>query len=233
MSLGGIFDGKWANEMQVSCGGYCDAQASLQFLGETSVSIWTLAITTHTWYSVVYARRVYLRPLYSVGIVAAVWIYVFAFNFGAYKSVSPADDEDPTNFFAPTPFWCWISPKYKGHRFAEYIWLWIAGVGNIVVYVPLFLLLRRHLILAREGNFLSAKWYWTPPPPRKIKSDSSSDLEDGEADSEDVRNHCWKMLYYPLAYTILVLPLSVVRWMNFADPGLDPLTMTSLGTATM
>ncbi|KAG8726784.1 hypothetical protein FRC12_023088 [Ceratobasidium sp. 428] len=234
MSLGGIFDGKWAHEAQVYCGGYCDAQASLQFLGETSVSIWTLAVTVHTLFSVVRARRVNLRPLYTFGIVAAVWIYVLAFNFGAYASVNAQGDEDPANLFAPTPFWCWFGPAHKGKGYAEYIWLWIAGVGNIVVYVPLFLLLRGHIVLGSEG-LLSAEWHSTPLPPRSERTgDSASDLSiaTGE-DSEAAREDCWKMLYYPLAYTILVLPLSVVRWMAFANPDLDALTMAPLGTATM
>ncbi|KAG9079007.1 hypothetical protein FRC06_008006 [Ceratobasidium sp. 370] len=177
MSLGGILDAKWAHETQVYCGGYCNAQASLQFLGETSVSIWTLAITAHTGWSVVYAKRLDFRPWFCFGVVAAVWIYVFAFNFGAHASANAVGDDDPANYFAPTPFWCWISSAHKAKKFAEYIWLWLAGVGNIVVYVPLFLLLR-----GEEG---------------------------------DVREHCWRMLYYPAAYTILVLPVSVVRWMGF------------------
>ncbi|KAG9075641.1 hypothetical protein FRC06_009972, partial [Ceratobasidium sp. 370] len=198
MSLGGVLDAKWARETQVYCGGYCDAQASLQFLGETSVSIWTLAITLHTARCATHARRSDFRPWFCFSIVAAVWIYVFAFNFGAYRSVNSIDNDDPANYFAPTPFWCWIGPAHGAKKYAEYIWLWLAGAGNIVVYVPLFLLLRG---------------------------------EEGE-----LREHCWKMLYYPAAYTILVLPLSVVRWMTFTKPSLaDPQlpSMASLATAQM
>ncbi|KAG9093848.1 hypothetical protein FS749_013629 [Ceratobasidium sp. UAMH 11750] len=237
MSLGGILDGKWAHETQVYCGGYCDAQASLQFLGETSVSIWTLAITLHTGWSIVQARALDFRPWFCFAVVAAVWIYVFAFNFGAYASVSPINDDDPANYAAPTPFWCWIGQTHGAKRFGEYIWLWLAGVGNIVVYVPLFLLLRGNIVLGNDGDLLSARWHTTPqPPPRTstVKSDSTSALS--AEDESDVREDCWKMLYYPAAYTVLVLPLSVVRWMGFADPSFaDPHlpTMTSLGTATM
>ncbi|KAG8747724.1 hypothetical protein FRC10_011852 [Ceratobasidium sp. 414] len=236
MSLGGVLDAKWAHETQVYCGGYCNAQASLQFLGETSVSIWTLAITLHTGWSVVYAKRLNFRPWFCFGVVAAVWIYVFAFNFGAYASVNPVDDDDPANYFAPTPFWCWIGPAYGTKKFAEYIWLWIAGVGNIVVYVPLFLLLRGNIVLGNDGDLRSAEWHTTPQPPRTftVKSDSTSTLS--AEDEGDVRDDCWKMLYYPAAYTVLVLPLSVVRWMGFADTRFaDPQlpTMTSFGTATL
>jgi len=43
------------------------------------------------------------------------------------------------NYEAPTPYWCWVGPKYKMERLAgEYLWLWIAllaSVLNILVYL--------------------------------------------------------------------------------------------------
>ncbi|KAG8777215.1 hypothetical protein FRC12_000495 [Ceratobasidium sp. 428] len=217
ISLGGVFEGKWAYEAQVYCGEYCDAQASLHFLGQT----------------VAYARRVYIRLSYSLGIVAAVWIYVFAFNFGARASANALDDEDPANFFTPTPFWCSIGRSHKDKRPAHYIWLWIMSVGNIVVYVSLFLLLRGNIVLGNEGNLLSAEWHSTPLPPRTEQmGDNVSTLSvaSGE-DSEETRKDCWKMLYYPL--TTIAFPLVVIRWITLANPHLDALTMPPLGTAMM
>jgi hypothetical protein len=111
MALGGILDAKWSHEQQVYCGGFCNAQGSLQFIGETSVSLWTLAITLHTLWSVLSNMRHPLRPRFCVGVVLAVWAYVFAFNFGGFRSVSPVDDEDPVNYFAPAPFCeCYMYP---------------------------------------------------------------------------------------------------------------------------
>ncbi|KAG8682799.1 hypothetical protein FRC08_014718 [Ceratobasidium sp. 394] len=56
------------------------------------------------------------------------------------------------------------------------------------------------------------------------------------AEDDEDRNNSWKLLYYPAVYTVLVLPLSVVRWMaftnhSFSDPQLP--SMTSLATAQM
>ncbi|QRV81946.1 transmembrane protein [Ceratobasidium sp. AG-Ba] len=225
MSLGGVLDAKWANESQVYCGGYCDAQGSLQFLGETSVSIWTLAITLYTWWSVTGNKRLNFRPLLCYGIVAAVWVYVFAFNFGSYATVNPVDDDDEANYFTPTPFWCWVNSKYSGNRVGEYFWLWLAGVGNIVVYVPLYLLLRGNLVI--HYNPFSVRLYRIPPPPQeevvKPDNDSSVASTEDESDQEDTRKDAFKLLWYPIVYTILVLPLSLVRWMGsgntkFNDP---------------
>jgi hypothetical protein len=102
MSMGGILDVKWAHETKVYCGGFCNTQGSLQFLGETSVSLWTLAITLHTMWCVVYTQRLPFRPTFCVVVVAAVWIYVFACNFGAFGS--SLNDKNSVKYFTPTPF---------------------------------------------------------------------------------------------------------------------------------
>ncbi|KAG9079006.1 hypothetical protein FRC06_008005 [Ceratobasidium sp. 370] len=74
-----------------------------------------------------------------------------------------------------------------------------------------------------------------PLPPSDTTSSDSGSIRSTE-DNEDVCNDCWKLLYYLAVYTILVLPLSVVRWMTFTNPSFadPPLpSMTSLATAQM
>ncbi|CUA74517.1 hypothetical protein RSOLAG22IIIB_11277 [Rhizoctonia solani] len=218
MALGGMLDAKWANESAVYCGGYCDAQGSFQYLGETSVALWTLAVTLHTWQSVVYAQRIPFRWPLCVMVMVVIWGFVFAFNFGAY-SVHPKN-QDNDSYFTPGPFWCWINPKYGEERLAgEYLWLWVAGFGNLLVYIPLFLLLRGNIVLGNEG-FKSHRWYWTPPPlcnafRTETQSASSSSIPDDVYDEEHIRKEATKMLWYPAAYTIIVLPISIVRWSTF------------------
>ncbi|KAF8674985.1 hypothetical protein RHS04_06957 [Rhizoctonia solani] len=216
MSLGGMLDAKWANESAVYCGGYCDAQGSLQYLGETSVALWTLAVTLHTWQSVVCARRIPFRWLLCVAVTGVIWGFVFLFNFVAF-SQRPRSGDD--RYFTPGPFWCWINPKYSTERLVgEYLWLWVAGFGNLLVYIPLFLLLRGNIVLGSEG-IKSHRWHWTPPSVSNVfKTDTRSEVEspapDDIYDEVNIRKEATKMLWYPAAYTILVLPLSIVRWAN-------------------
>ncbi|ELU45181.1 hypothetical protein AG1IA_00791 [Rhizoctonia solani AG-1 IA] len=175
MSLGGMLDAKWANESAVYCGGYCDAQGSLQYLGETSVALWTLAVTLHTWQSVVCARRIPFRWLLCVAVTGVIWGFVFLFNFVAF-SQRPRSGDDSTERL----------------------------VGNIV--------------LGSEG-IKSHRWHWTPPSVSNVfKTDTRSEVEspapDDIYDEVNIRKEATKMLWYPAAYTILVLPLSIVRWAN-------------------
>ncbi|CAE7087974.1 unnamed protein product [Rhizoctonia solani] len=221
MSLGGMLDAKWANESAVYCGGFCNAQGSLQYLGETSVALWTIAVTLHTWQSVVYARRIPFQWPLCAMVMVIIWGFVFAFNFVAF-SARPESGDD--SYFTPGPFWCWINPKYRNERLAgEYLWLWVAGFGNLLVYIPLFLLLRGNIVLGNEG-LKSHRWYWTPPSVRnafRVENASGSTIPNNVYDEEQVRKEATKMLWYPAAYTLLVLPLSIVRWSTFTVPDLS------------
>ncbi|CAE7144618.1 unnamed protein product [Rhizoctonia solani] len=228
MSLGGMLDAKWANESAVYCGGFCNAQGSLQYLGETSVALWTLAVTLHTWQSVVYAKPIPFRWLLCAVVMVLIWGFVFAFNFAAF-SAHPKGGDD--SYFTPGPFWCWINSKYGSKRLAgEYLWLWVAGFGNLLVYIPLFLLLRGHIVLGNEG-FKSHRWYWTPPPVRRglpfgaQAVPANSPIPDDVYEEELIRKEATKMLWYPAAYTLLVLPLSIVRWTTFTTPDLDAIKL--------
>ena len=36
-------------------------------------------------------------------------------------------------------YWCWISSRYANERIGgEYLWLWLALLISIILYVPLF-----------------------------------------------------------------------------------------------
>lgn len=87
--------------------------------------------------------------------------------------------------------------------------LWLAGFGNLLVYIPLFLLLRGNIALGNDG----LEWYLTPLPPDPANAEGN----DGEGAARD---QATKMLYYPIAYTIVVSPLSIVRWITFNNEDL-------------
>lgn len=80
--------------------------------------------------------RSFLIPLLVVG---AIWLYVFL-----YVGISVAKHHSSNSeYFVPTPYWCWISPQYGKDRVSqEYFWLWFAALFSIVLYVPLFFVIR-------------------------------------------------------------------------------------------
>jgi len=95
-----------------------------------------------------------------------------------------------------TQFWCWIGSDYLLWRlFAEYIWLWSALIFSLVVYIPacIFRIIRSGW---HNSLFLLA---WV----------SRFYLLCGHGNSD--REFC----RYPTVYCILVLPLSIARWVAF------------------
>jgi len=148
-SLGGILDVWWAHNGIVTTGSYCMAQGVIQRIGELGVALITLVrllpllslgpsetdihlgqvLAVHTF---VAAQRVELQACgfaFSLGgilcVFTALWVGIGA---GIYK-----------NYETPTPFWCWISPKFPRERLAgEYIWLWLAPFTSVILYIPLF-----------------------------------------------------------------------------------------------
>ena len=101
MSLGAILDVKWADERKVYCGSYCNAQGAIQLIGETAVSLFTFAITLHSFVSVFRGRAIKYRPLLWGGVVAAVWLFVLLWAVIGYATHRQGSND---TFYAPTPY---------------------------------------------------------------------------------------------------------------------------------
>ncbi|CUA74225.1 Cyclic AMP receptor 1 [Rhizoctonia solani] len=206
MSIGGIMDLHWVASRQVHCGAYCTFQGFSQFVGETAVAMFTLSIALHTFTSIWLGRRLSYRPSLWITYSICVWIYVLLFALIAWAIHSREGHEK--SFFAPTPFWCWINVEYKAAKYGEYLWLWTAGVGNLVIYSVLAL-----LFCGCFGN-----------------------QEQGDSrERRQLRCEGWLQLLNPLGYTVLVLPISIARWMYISKPS-TPLTdpkASSLAAATL
>jgi len=97
------------------------------------------------------------------------------------------------NYETPTPFWCWISPRFPGERLGgEYIWMWIALFASAILYVPLYFWAEGFWSVDEEYKF----HWWNP---QRV----------GYAQ----RRATLGMLLYPLAYSLVVLPISITRWL--------------------
>jgi hypothetical protein len=108
-------------------------------------------------------------------------------------------------------YWCWISSHYFAERLAgEYLWLWIALISAIL-YIPLYFWAEGRLSVDRE------KWY--------IFRTSKANVEYARRRAAlrllllvlpvPVLNPAHRLFSYPLAYSLVVLPLSVARWLQF------------------
>ncbi|QRV89115.1 G protein coupled glucose receptor regulating Gpa2 protein [Ceratobasidium sp. AG-Ba] len=203
MSIGSIPNIYWAHRRQVYCGPMCNAQGAIQTIGETAVAFATILVTLYTFFVIYTNRRPEYRPWYCLAAIAAMWLWVILWGLipMAVHSGQEPDSDGARIYYTPTPWWCWINGRYMKDRIvAEYLWLWVAGLGTICFYFPSYLILRKN-----RKQILKA--FEADPASGRLAFDRSSDMPS-------------KMLYYPLAYTLCILPLSIMRWAAFANPSL-------------
>jgi hypothetical protein len=106
-------------------------------------------------------------------------------------------------FQSPTPYWCWISGGDAERIMGEYLWLIIAALSSIVLYTLLFFRLR--------GNIQVDPHNWKDI---HIQPRQDSHTQPTVAS----RQAMGVVIWYPICYSIVVVPLTVVRWMYFHPP---------------
>lgn len=243
--LGAIVNIEWIRGAQCYCGALCRAQGIIQTLGESGVAMSTLAISVHTFVVIFFSWH---PPTGAAGariwgtVITLIWLYLglcvsvgFAIN---QKRVRHGADKALEDFYAPTPFWCWIGQGYLIERILfEYFWLWSTAFFSILLYSILFLRLRGFISVdPRKWTHIRFHWrrapseemsYVTGPNGLRLQAMATNS---GRLIIKQETKDALKMLYYPAAYTALVLPLSIARWSTF-DPSAPPdLTRTAAQT---
>jgi len=140
--------------------------------------------------------------------VGVQWTFAILFGGIGYGLHTHA----PRQYYAtPTPYWCWISQDFQKDRLAgEYVWYWTALLGSFILYLLLFLL---HL-----GVITPSRSWYTP----KVLEDNKSSEDDSGKHQTEVQSNTsrtprglWTVIWYPIVYSVMILPLSVVRWIAF------------------
>jgi len=208
IQAGGMaMDAKWVNDGKVQTGTYCTAQGVLHQLGETGVAMSTLVIAIHTfavvWCRIGHSPRQLQRQLKIAYIVLGfMWLFIILFIV-----IGVVLHTGHGNFYeTPTPYWCWIGKQYPMERIVgQYLWLWLTLFVSILSYIPLFFWAQGYITVDPQ------RW-WKFRFHKRIGHDAQSDDADRQS-----RRRSLGMIAYPLVYSVLVLPLSIVRWIGFSQ----------------
>ncbi|VDB95137.1 unnamed protein product [Peniophora sp. CBMAI 1063] len=193
-AMGQVLSIRWAYMGKLETGGYCTTQGLFQQFGEAGVALCTLAITMHTFVSVFWRKGVHNR---RAAIIVVCLILLFVTLFVGIGAGVHNDADAP--YITPTPYWCWISARYAGERLGgEYIWLWIALFTSFLVYVPLFLWSEGYLAV-------DAISWWRFHLTYRHKL----------VEVHGGRRRAVAILAYPVVYSVLVCPVSIIRWIGF------------------
>ncbi|KIM89215.1 hypothetical protein PILCRDRAFT_61176, partial [Piloderma croceum F 1598] len=207
-AAGMAMDARWVHIGKVQTGTFCTVQGALHQLGETGVAWSTLVIAIHT-FIVVWCRNDSIRRNLTLAciLLGIIWLFILLFVV-----VGITVHTGGGNFYeTPTPYWCWIGERYTAERiFGQYLWLWLTLLVSILSYIPLFFWARGYITVD------SQRW-WKFTLHYKIPFDALD---------HQSRQRTLGMIAYPFVYSILVLPLSIVRWTDFAQGSKEPSVAT-------
>lgn len=156
-------------------------------------------------------------------VIILIWVYTVLFVVVASYTHRVSQPTEPHTLFvrlvlsynllscplnpllqSPVPYWCWISGGDAERIMGEYLWLWIALLSSMLFYTLLFLRLRGNIQIDPR-NWKHVRFRLHPDSPFQHTSVG--------------REAMAVVVWYPVCYSFLVLPLSVVRWITFHLPG--------------
>ncbi|KAF8585577.1 hypothetical protein K439DRAFT_1040933 [Ramaria rubella] len=195
-AVGGIMDIKWISHGGVFQGPFCTAQGVLEQFGDVGVALCSIAIATHTFAELILRwkePRTFTIPLIVLGLYVIFLTLIVGVGFAVHRH---------SVYYGNTTFWCWIRKEFISDGIGlEYLWLWIAAAMNLSLYIPVFLALKRIIIVEpTDQKWLRYRVIWTTKEQRVL----SRAQEDGPVNPR-------RMLYYPAVYIVTVLPIAVVR----------------------
>ncbi|ETW87365.1 hypothetical protein HETIRDRAFT_431723 [Heterobasidion irregulare TC 32-1] len=148
----------WTYSIQrVTEGPFCTAQGIMKHVGDVGTALSTLTITVYTFIVLAFRWKPYRRPRSYLVAVVIVWIFIIlavAINIGVNGA---------NRFYGNTGSWCWIAAEYHVQRLVlDYVWMWTAAFFSIVLYVPLYFILR--------GSFVLEGWALRIPEETKTET---------------------------------------------------------------
>ncbi|KAF8577435.1 hypothetical protein K439DRAFT_553971 [Ramaria rubella] len=190
---GSIMNARWVVIQGVTTGPLCTAQAALKQTGNVGTALWSLIIAIHT-FSLLFIRlRISNAVFFSI--LGGVWVFI-----GFVVMMGPVLLQQDTlgPFWGISGYWCWITDAYRVEQLTdEYLFMFITALVSIVLYTLIFFRLRGNI----QGFGLQIRFRRVREPWVENAVDDSQMSTVGK-----------QMLWYPMAYTIIILPIAACRW---------------------
>ncbi|KAK8204778.1 G protein-coupled glucose receptor regulating Gpa2-domain-containing protein [Phyllosticta capitalensis] len=156
----------------------CNAQAWLVQIGDVSSGMFVLAIALHTFWGLVKGRQLAYRTF----ICTTISIWVAAVLLSILGPILHG-----SKYFTAAGAWCWVSTDYETERlWLHYIWIFTIEFGTVLIYIIIFIYLRRQLAAVLNSG-------------------------SGTATHHRINRAARYMLIYPITYVLLTLPLAAGR----------------------
>ncbi|KAJ8521163.1 hypothetical protein ONZ45_g2080 [Pleurotus djamor] len=202
-AIGSILNTTWIRQMGVTYGSTCVAQGVLKQLSDVGSATWTLVIAINTF--CLLFLEIKLRQFVLWSTLVAGW-----FGIGAIVMAGPASLNTVQRgpFHAISGYWCWISPEYPTERITlGYMFMFISAFLCFVIYTLIYLRLR--------GNVVVNGWRLRFRSSTAVRDSNASDWR-GRVANDHAMRISKQMLLYPVAYTVLILPIAIARFSAWA-----------------
>ncbi|KAJ7599278.1 hypothetical protein C8J56DRAFT_916302 [Mycena floridula] len=201
-SIGTVMSLKWVQLEGVFYGGFCSAQGGIKQAGNVGNALWSLAISVHLFY-LLFMRRSISTPRYIAILITGFFFIIFVVVIGPLSIQSPAKGP----YFGISGDWCWITDGYpQAQAFLEYFFEYLSAGLSFILYTAILLRVRGNLTIVDRRprlRFVSKEDTWKLALGRDY-TDSS------------VFNAVKQMIWYPVAYSVLIVPIGLARLSEFA-----------------
>ncbi|KAL2060702.1 hypothetical protein VTL71DRAFT_9343 [Oculimacula yallundae] len=192
----------------------CFAQGWLIQIGDVSSGLWVLAIAVHTFINLVVQKSVSHRTF----VIAVIALWAFCLFLTAIGPILSKDD-----FFIPAGAWCWMNETHETERlYLHYLWIFIAQLGALVIYISVFFFLRGQLakssklqntVMSSVSDDTRTGSYKGPTTTTTIMGPAHDTFA---ASRHRILRTARYMVVYPFAYVFLTLPLATGRIASMA-----------------
>ncbi|KAG9096560.1 hypothetical protein FS749_008209 [Ceratobasidium sp. UAMH 11750] len=201
-SIGGIMNIRWVAAHHISIGRFCTAQAAIKQFSDVGTAMWSAVIAIHTFRLLFFNSHISHVTCFVT--LAIVWSGIIA-----VVAVGPTviQSSEKGGYFGISGYWCWITSGYSTERFVlEYLFMFVSAFISLVIYTMIFFRLRGNLIA--EGYKIRIL---------SVASSRAWNLEAGRAVMEsNTMTIAWQLMWYPVSYTVLILPIAASRWAEFS-----------------
>ncbi|KAJ6593635.1 hypothetical protein B0H19DRAFT_1091328 [Mycena capillaripes] len=196
-AIGSILNVKWIRDMAVEVGDICVLQGVFKQIADVATAFWTLVIAIHT-FCLLFLELKSSRFTLLTTLIAG-WSGIAAIVIGGPAAL---DTTHHGPFYGISGYWCWISPEYTTSRITlDYMFMFMAAAFSFVLYSLIFLRMRGNVVV--EGRRISFRR-------------TGLSAWRGKQFENQALAIARQMLLYPVAYTIIILPIAASRFSSFA-----------------
>ncbi|KAF7333105.1 Git3 domain-containing protein [Mycena venus] len=231
-AVGSILNARWILEMTVVVGDVCTIQGVLKQTADVATAFWTFVIALHTFCHVCLGVQPGRIALWTT--LLGGWS-----GIGLIVIIGPTTQNTHLHgsFYGISGYWCWISPAYTTlHTTLDYMFA-SRELSALLTYVynTTDVYGRRIQLCAIHPGFSAYAWQYrirkrtcfipedchcqSASGARNLRK-STSDYFKTNAfvgqfiiESDTISDAC---LRYPVAYTIIILPIAAARFSSFA-----------------